>query len=189
MSEQSCDLHRLAFALQADPTGMEARMERALTMQINERTRRRLFILSQIRDNMDPPLNNDHTAIVFGFNYLRQNVTLMPPDEFNRRVRLLIRANFESLRPKKNIYIDDWLDEMDVSDGDTRAQVADLLLKRGPLANATPKQRLDVFYRLVGQEKLEAWKAQLQAELPFAKVVWIEWRNPYKAEHLATLNL
>lgn len=189
MNDELCDLSELANALLSDPTGMQEGVERVLTARVNERTRRRLLLLGQIRDNMEPPLNKEHTAIVYGYNYLRQNVILMPSEEFNERVRLLVRANFESLRPLKNVYVDDWLDEMGVSDGDTRAQVADLLLKRGPLADASPKERLDVFYKLVGREELHAWKVRLQENLPFAKVVWVEWRNPYKGEHFATVNL
>ena len=192
MRAQLCDLSALSLApSRTEPTGMQpGEAVRAELDSLRVRAHRRLFVLSQVRDNMDPPLNRDDPDIVRAYNHLRLHVDTLPNGMFSQGVRDLLRANYQSLRPVQNVYVDDFLDEMGVPPGPMRALAEDLLLKRVPIAHTDPAATLQQLYAIIGQEKLKGWKDELLASKPNARVRWHPYRNPYKPDNMsATLNL
>ncbi len=156
-----------------------------------ERTRRRQIVLISLRTKAEPPLNEQCAMVVHGFNYLLQYIETLSNEEFMLRLRHVVHSNLQSLRPVKNVYVDDFLDEVGVYDYAHRRVAAGLLLKRIPLARSDPRGTLKRIYAIVGQDRMAAWKEKLVAENePNIKVRWNDYRNPYKPGNMhCTLNL
>ena len=151
------------------------------------RTRRRQHVLVQLRQQVDPPLNDHCAAVVHAFNYLLKHVETSSTDEFVLHVRNLVNANLRSVRLVKHVYIDDFLDEVGVYEYAHRRAAAGLLLKRDPLARSDPKGALEKIYAIVGQDRMVAWTHKLVAETqPNVKVRWQEYRNPYKLGNMGS---